>query len=175
MATRLGLGGLALWGVFWSGHALAQQPPAPPADAPRQEEDQQGAPKPEAPVPDPPEAAPEEEKPVDVAPATSPGTDASAARQEAAETGAPGSTGPMLDGSRKAPATRAASSDHRPLVYTLEGISVRGNTRTRARVVLRYVPLSEGDVLDVDDPAVELIRYRLLGTGFFKSVELSLE
>jgi outer membrane protein assembly factor BamA len=61
------------------------------------------------------------------------------------------------------------------VAYTLEGISVRGNTRTHSRVVLRYIPLAPGDVLDVDDPAVELIRYRLLGTGFFKNVELSLE
>src|SRR5439155_24737930 len=31
-----------------------------------------------------------------------------------------------------------------------------------------------GDVLDVDDPEIELTRYRLLGTGFFKTVQLSL-
>jgi len=58
--------------------------------------------------------------------------------------------------------------------YTLQGIEVRGNTRTRARVVLRYVPFRAGDLLDVNDPEIELTRYRLLGTGFFSSVELSL-
>ena len=58
--------------------------------------------------------------------------------------------------------------------YTLEGIELRGNTRTTPRVVLRYVKFRSGDVLDVDDPEIELVRYRLLGTGFFSSVQLSL-
>jgi len=58
--------------------------------------------------------------------------------------------------------------------YTLEGVEVRGNTRTRSQVVLRYVPFKQGDVFDVDDPEVELSRYRLLGTGFFRDVQFSL-
>ena len=58
--------------------------------------------------------------------------------------------------------------------YTLEGVEVRGNARTRAQVVLRYVPFKRGDVFDVDDPEVELSRYRLLGTGFFRDVQFSL-
>lgn len=58
--------------------------------------------------------------------------------------------------------------------YTLEGVEVRGNTRTRVPVVLRYVPFKRGDVFDVDDPEVELSRYRLLGTGFFRDVQFSL-
>ena len=58
--------------------------------------------------------------------------------------------------------------------YTLEGIDIRGNSRTRDRVVLRYLPFKPGDVIDVDDPAVELTRYRLLGTGFFRDVQFSL-
>jgi outer membrane protein insertion porin family len=60
------------------------------------------------------------------------------------------------------------------LKYTLEGIEVRGNKSTRARVVLRYVPLHAGDVLDVNDPELSLTRFRLLGTGFFRDVQLSL-
>jgi len=60
------------------------------------------------------------------------------------------------------------------LKYTLEGVEVRGNTSTLARVVLRYVPFREGDVLDVDDPELELTRFRLLGTGYFRDVQLSL-
>jgi outer membrane protein assembly factor BamA len=59
--------------------------------------------------------------------------------------------------------------------YTLEAIQVRGNTRTERRVVLRYVPFKPGDVFDVDDTEVELTRYRLLGTGFFKDVQFSLK
>ncbi len=60
------------------------------------------------------------------------------------------------------------------LKYTLEGVEVRGNRTTLARVVLRYVPFHSGDVLDVNDRELELTRFRLLGTGFFRSVQLSL-
>ena len=60
------------------------------------------------------------------------------------------------------------------LKYTLEGVEVRGNTTTLPRVVLRYVALHAGDVLDVDDPELELTRFRLLGTGFFRDVQFSL-
>jgi len=60
------------------------------------------------------------------------------------------------------------------LRYVLEGIEVRGNTTTLARVVLRYVPFRVGDPLDVDDPELVLTRFRLLGTGFFRDVELTL-
>ncbi len=61
------------------------------------------------------------------------------------------------------------------LRYTLEAIEVRGNTRTRDRVVLRYIPFQIGDQLNVEDPAIELTRYRLLGTGFFRDVQFSLK
>ena len=60
------------------------------------------------------------------------------------------------------------------LKYTLEGVEVRGNTKTLARVVLRYVPFRAGDSLDVNDPELEQTRFRLLGTGFFRDVQLSL-
>jgi outer membrane protein assembly factor BamA len=58
--------------------------------------------------------------------------------------------------------------------YLLEGIEIRGNTKTRRSVIEHYVPFRRGSVLDVDDPALELTRYRLLGTGFFRDVQLSL-
>ena len=48
------------------------------------------------------------------------------------------------------------------------------NTRTSTRVILRYIRFKAGDVLDVDDPEVELTRFRLLGTGFFRDVQFSL-
>jgi outer membrane protein assembly factor BamA len=63
---------------------------------------------------------------------------------------------------------------HVGLKYTLEGVEVRGNTTTLSRVILSYVPFRAGDVLDVDDRELELVRYRLLGTGYFRDVELSL-
>lgn len=62
-----------------------------------------------------------------------------------------------------------------PLRYVIEGFRLSGNSRTRASVILRYLPFTAGDVLDVDDPQIELTRYRLLGTGFFRDVTLSLE
>lgn len=40
--------------------------------------------------------------------------------------------------------------------------------------MLRYLPFKPGDIIDVDDPEVELARYRLLGTGFFRDVQFSL-
>jgi len=64
---------------------------------------------------------------------------------------------------------------HAPLRYTLEAIRIRGNTRTQRRIVLRYVPFKPGQVFDVDDPEVELSRFRLLGTGFFRDVQYSLK
>lgn len=66
------------------------------------------------------------------------------------------------------------SPGHVGLRYVLEGIEVRGNTATLARVVLRYVPFRSGDTIDVDDSEIELTRFRLLGTGFFRDVNLSL-
>ena len=60
------------------------------------------------------------------------------------------------------------------LRYQLERVEIRGNQRTSERVIRRYVKLRAGDVLDVDDPELELLRYRLLGTGFFQEVHLSL-
>ncbi|MBX3126393.1 MAG: BamA/TamA family outer membrane protein [Polyangiaceae bacterium] len=69
---------------------------------------------------------------------------------------------------------RDSPADKHDLRYALEGIEVRGNSRTRSRVVLRYVPFQQGDVIRVDDPEIELLRYRLLGTGFFRDVQLSL-
>lgn len=58
--------------------------------------------------------------------------------------------------------------------YTLEAIEVKGNNRTRSRVVLRFLPFGPGDVFDVDDPRIIRTRYRLLGTGFFRDVQFSL-
>lgn len=62
-----------------------------------------------------------------------------------------------------------------PVRYTLERVEVRGNTRTRKSVVMRYVPFRKGDLIDVSDSAFELLRFRLLGTGFFRDVDMSLE
>jgi len=87
----------------------------------------------------------------------------------------PGSTsGPSGPPIVEAAAPIARTPGSVGLKYTLEGVEVRGNRTTLGRVVLRYVPLKAGDVLDVEDPELELTRYRLLGTGFFRDVQLSL-
>src|SRR5262249_20935288 len=95
----------------------------------------------------------------------------------------PSTIGTPLPGSTSAPSSPPVAEAAAPIVrtpgaiglrYTLEGVEVRGNTTTLPRVVLRYVPFKAGDVLDVDDPELELTRFRLLGTGFFRDVQLSL-
>ena len=60
-----------------------------------------------------------------------------------------------------------------PIHYVLEGIKVQGNS-TRSDVLLSFVPFKVGDQFAVDDPAIERIRWRLLGTGWFNDVKLSL-
>jgi outer membrane protein assembly factor BamA len=74
---------------------------------------------------------------------------------------------------RPEPARPAAGAEDR-VRYTLQDVELRGNTRTAAKVILRQVRFKPGDVLDVADPEIELTRYRLLGTGFFSTVQLSL-
>ncbi len=59
--------------------------------------------------------------------------------------------------------------------YLLEGIEVQGERRTSARSIRSFVPLGAGAAFDVDDPEIEALRYRLLGTGWFDRVELSLK
>ncbi len=75
---------------------------------------------------------------------------------------------------RAEPPKDEAKSAPRAGTYTLEAIDVRGNTKTASHIVLGYVRLRPGRTLDVSDPEITLTRYRLLGTGFFASVELSL-
>jgi outer membrane protein assembly factor BamA len=41
-------------------------------------------------------------------------------------------------------------------------------------VIARFVPFTPGDILDVDDRRLELTKFRLLGTGFFRDATLSL-
>jgi len=64
--------------------------------------------------------------------------------------------------------------DRAPIRYFLEFIEVRGNQTTLPDVIRRYVPIAVGDLFDVDDPSIEVIRWRLLGTGWFTDVHLSL-
>ncbi len=61
------------------------------------------------------------------------------------------------------------------LVYVLDAISVRGNRKTAEHVIRRRVPFRIGERLDANDPRFEQVRFQLLGTGYFDTVELSVE
>lgn len=87
---------------------------------------------------------------------------APAAAQDSGGGDEPGAT------DRHAAAVQTAASPR----YFLEAIEVEGNTRTQRRVIRRYVPLRRGDVIDMDSPQIEAIRWRLLGTGWFSDVRL---
>jgi len=108
-----------------------------------------------------------------VAPASA-SASASASTSSTTTNGEP-STPPPIDCSACGPTTpEGAEGGKLGLRYELETIRIRGNRRTYDRVILRYVPFRPGDEIDVDDPQLELIRFRLLGTGFFSDVQLSL-
>jgi outer membrane protein assembly factor BamA len=85
---------------------------------------------------------------------------------------------------RSAPLARAdegASSPPAPAVredaparVTVEAVEIRGNARTFGSVIRSFLPVRPGDELDVLDPRLALARLRLLATGFFREVDLSL-
>ncbi len=168
---------VAGWGGMASAQptppAAGQAPPPTKGDAARtwggmQGTHEVGAPRPEAQASTPPPAPPATlGVPIDGAP-LSPSDGGPAPR----DTGAPAAPDAHPPTELKEPLVRAPGRIG--LRYTLEGIEVRGNTTTLSRVVLRYVPFRVGDPLDVDDPELALTRFRLLGTGFFRDVELSL-
>jgi outer membrane protein assembly factor BamA len=59
--------------------------------------------------------------------------------------------------------------------YVIEAIRIDGATRTAAGLIRREVGLSVGDLLVADDPTTDTIRWRLMATGWFRDVRLSLE
>ena len=81
---------------------------------------------------------------------------------------------PRAESDESAPSAAVRKPGRVGLRYHLEHVEVRGNTTTLSRVVLALVPFTPGDTLDVDDKELELTRFRLLATGFFRDVQLSL-
>ena len=59
--------------------------------------------------------------------------------------------------------------------YVLEGIVVIGNKRTKAHTIRKFIPLKRGDFMDPESPELLATEWRLMGTGWFNSVELRLE
>jgi hypothetical protein len=163
----------AIAAAMVAGSAFAQAAPqgtVPPAEAP-------GVPAEAAPAPGQdagaPVAAP---APGAAAPAEPP-----AASPSETQAGAPVTPADALvmpapapeDGSAREFASPEAPHGGSKIVYVLERIEIEGNS-TRDHIIRRFVPLSPGDLLDVDDPAIERIRWRLMGTGWFNDVRLRL-
>ena len=71
--------------------------------------------------------------------------------------------------------TAASDSESTEIIYRLEAIRIVGLSATADHVVLRYVAVHEGELLNVEDERLEQTRYQLLGTGFFSDVRLSLQ
>ena len=97
----------------------------------------------------------------------------------AAESGEDGESGDDADGDGGEDegaegAEEGEDQERSAATYILEEIEIRGNRRTRDRVILREIAFESGQVLDLDDERIELSRYRLLATGFFSDVRLRL-
>jgi outer membrane protein assembly factor BamA len=69
------------------------------------------------------------------------------------------------------PADRGA--DFGP-VLTIEAIEVRGNQGTADKVIIAALPIKVGDVIRAGDPRLQTARFKVLGLGFFRDVQLGL-
>ncbi len=58
-------------------------------------------------------------------------------------------------------------------IYIVESIAVTGNTKTHGDLILSYLQIKPGEVLD--EEKVELSRIHLLARGYFKDVRMRLE
>jgi outer membrane protein assembly factor BamA len=112
---------------------------------------------------------------LEIHPRTSPPNQPVDSKEIADTTGASTTPSAELQVSTDLPKPKPITTDDESRVrYQLEQIELRGNSRTKAKVILRYLPFLPGKELDVDDPEFTLARYRLLGTGFFRDVQFSL-
>lgn len=85
----------------------------------------------------------------------------------------PTTSAPELDLPAPEPSAPLAGSPDR-IVYVLERIEIVGNS-TSADVIRSFLPIEPGELLDVDDPDIDRVRFRLLGTGWFNDVRLHLK
>ncbi len=76
-----------------------------------------------------------------------------------------------LEGAQEIPPEAEQSAVPR---YDLERIVVIGNRKTQRHVILRYIEVSPGETFQASDPRLETARYRLLASGLFHDVDLSL-
>ncbi len=61
-----------------------------------------------------------------------------------------------------------------PLI-TIEDIRVVGNRSTAERIILRAVPLAQGERLRAADPRLTAARFKVLALGYFRDVTVALE
>lgn len=120
-------------------------------------------------------------------PTAPPGADADVApEQDGAPEDAPDAAAPEdapatsdADGGAPEDAERDDSvdgeEDDETPAYQLERVDVRGNGRTDTGVIRGYVPFRPGEPLDLEDPRLDALRWRLLGTGWFEEVRLGIE
>ncbi len=59
-------------------------------------------------------------------------------------------------------------------MIVLEDIVVVGNRTTAERVILRALPLLQGEVLRAGDPRLKIARFKVLALGYFRDVTLAL-
>ena len=59
--------------------------------------------------------------------------------------------------------------------YFLERVVVEGNESTRSGVIQSYVPFRTGEAFGPEDPRLEALEWRLLGTGWFRRVAVRIE
>jgi hypothetical protein len=79
-----------------------------------------------------------------------------------------------LFGQESSPPALETGEGSTALKYLLERVEIEGNRTTKTRLIKKFVPLEIGSSFDVNDPEIEALRYRLLGTGWYDSVELKL-
>jgi outer membrane protein insertion porin family len=154
--------------------AGAQPPelqPAPPAP-------------PSAPEPAADSAPPAAPAPVPTSPASGPNPPALSSTEPAPEPAQPPASAPAPVGASVdyapvpepiVPPAEGADGESVAIRYLLERVVVRGNSRVNTSLIRSFVPLDTGHTFTVDDPEIEALRYRLLGSGWFDRVDLHLE
>ncbi len=72
-------------------------------------------------------------------------------------------------------AQRAAGGDPSfgPM-FAIESIEIIGNHTTAERLIRRALPIAQGDQIRAGDPRMQQARYKVLGLGYFRAVDLRL-
>ncbi|MDH5490429.1 MAG: BamA/TamA family outer membrane protein [Myxococcales bacterium] len=115
---------------------------------------------------------PADAPPADAPPADAPPADAPPADAPPAD--APPAPGPEQEAPEAERLEAELWAADAPRHFVLERVEVRGNDRTLAAIIRAYVPIEDGALLDPESLEIEATEWRLMGTGWFSSVDLSL-